>query len=287
MPNVNANGAGSSAPLLMVMGLGAQMILWDEEFCEQLATRGHYVIRFDNRDIGLSTKFDDAGVPNIIEAMAAAGRGEKIKTAYTLDDMADDSAGLLDALGIDKAHICGASMGGMIVQTIAIRHPSRVLSLTSIMSTTGNPDLPLPKPEAMNILMTPAPTEREAFIEHSMKVWRTIAGPGFPLDEEMIRRKSELSYDRSFYPEGTIRQLLAIMAHGSRKSALANVAAPTLVIHGADDPLVPVEAGKDTAESIPGAQLMIIDGMGHDLPREIWPRIADAISSLTHKATAT
>ncbi|MBW2060837.1 MAG: alpha/beta hydrolase [Deltaproteobacteria bacterium] len=293
MPNVTANGIQieydtfgdrSSPPLLLIMGLGAQMILWDEEFCDQLASQGLYVIRFDNRDIGLSTKFDEAGVPNVMEMMAAAQRGEEVKAPYTVDDMADDAVGLLDSLDIDKAHICGASMGGMIAQTVASRHPSCVLSLISIMSTTGDPALPQAKPEAMEVLLTPVPEKREAYIEHSLKASRTIGSPGFPFDEKRVRERTARGFDRSFHPQGVARQLAAVIAHGSRKPALAKVTTPTLVIHGADDPLVPVEGGRDTASAIPEAELLIIEGMGHDLPIGAWPRIVDAIARNTRRA---
>ena len=287
MSNVEANGIrieydtfGNkfSPPLLLIIGLGGQMIDWDKEICEALAAKGLYIIRFDNRDTGLSTKFEDAGVPDIMEAFTANLQGTPIKAPYTLDDMADDAAGLLEALGIQKAHICGMSMGGMIAQTIAIRHPNRVLSLTSIYSSTGNPDLPQPKPEIMQILITPPPEEREAAIEFTVKMFKTIAGTGFPFDETWIRNLAARRYDRSFYPEGIARQLIAILAHGNRKEALTSVSVPTLIIHGDEDPLVPLEAGKDTADAILGANLMIIKGMGHDLPHKgAWPQIVDAI----------
>ncbi len=277
-------GKSSSKPLLLIMGLAAQMIMWDEEFCEKLAAKGHYVIRFDNRDVGLSTKFDKAGVPDVMAAISASMQGEKIDAPYTIDDMADDSVGLLDALGIDKAHICGASMGGMIAQTIAFRHPARVLSVTSIMSSTGARDLPQAKPDVMMLLLAPPPVKREANIEHGVKVWRAISGPGFPFDEEYMRKKMALSYDRCFYPQGVMRQLVAILAHGDRTPALKSVTTPTLVIHGADDPLVPVECGKATAAAVPGANLLIIKGMGHSLPVEVWPQIIDAITALAQKA---
>ncbi len=293
MAHVKANGIqieydtfgdSSSPPLLLIMGLAAQMILWDEEFCKQLAAKGHYVIRFDNRDVGLSTKFEEAGIPNVMEVMTAAMQGQKVDSPYTLDDMANDSVGLLDALGIGKAHICGASMGGMIAQTIAIRHPERVASLTSIMSSTGDPNLPRAKPEIMSILFTPPPADRDANIEHGIRMWRTISGPGFPFDEDWTRKRVALSYDRCFYPQGVARQLVAIMAHGDRTPFLKSVTMPTLVVHGADDPLVPVECGRATAEAIPGALLLIIDGMGHNLPIGAWPQITDAIAAHTKKA---
>ncbi|MFW9784189.1 MAG: alpha/beta fold hydrolase [Candidatus Heimdallarchaeota archaeon] len=272
-------GNSSDKPLLLVMGLGAQMILWDKEFIKSLTDRGFYVIRFDNRDVGLSTKCEEAGEPNVMQAVMAAQRGETVEAPYSLEDMADDAMGVLDALGIDKAHICGASMGGMIVQIIAFRHPSRVLSLTSIMSTTGNPDLPQPTPEAMQALLSPAPTERNAYIEHSLKIGRLLYGSGFPYDEKRRRELAEEVYDRCFYPIGFGRQLLAIMANGNRKPKLSSIKVPTLVIHGGDDPLVPVQGGRDTHEAIPGSELLIIDGMGHSLPPEIWEQVSDAIAA--------
>jgi len=296
MPSAQANGIQieyetfgdpSSRALLLIMGLGGQMIFWDEEVCEQLAERGHHVIRFDNRDVGLSTRFEEEGVPDVLKALEASLNGEKIQAPYTLDDMADDAVGLLDALNIEKAHICGASMGAMIAQTVAIRHPSRVLSLIPIFGSTGNPELPKPKPEVIKALLTPLPSGREANIEQRLKNIRMFAGPGFPFDEEWTRSKVAASYDRAFYPQGVARQYVGILAHGNRKPALASVTAPTLVIHGADDPLVPVEGGKDTADAIPGAELLIIDGMGHDLPHGgAWPQIIEAISAHTRKAEA-
>jgi pimeloyl-ACP methyl ester carboxylesterase len=270
----------------MIIGLGAQMIHWDDDLCQDLAKRGHYVIRFDNRDVGLSTKFDEAGVPNLLETFGKIMQGEKIKPPYTLDDMADDAVGLLDALGIRQAHICGMSMGGMIAQAVAIRHLSRVLSLISIYSTTGNPEVPQPKPEVIGLLITPPPAEREAFIEHMLGLFKTIAGPGFAVDEKWTRKIMAGSYDRCFYPQGMARQLVAILTHGNRGPALASVKVPTLVVHGTSDPLVPVEGGKDTAKAVPGAQLMLIEGMGHDLPHGgAWPRIVEAIAAHTSKAT--
>lgn len=237
-------GNPSGRPLLLIIGLGGQMIHWDDDLCEDLAKHGHYVIRFDNRDVGLSTKFDEAGVPNVVETFGRIMQGEKIKPPYTLDDMADDAVGLLDALGIRKAHICGMSMGGMIAQAIAIRYLSRVLSLISIYSTTGNPEVPQPKPEVIGLLITPPPAEREAFIEHMLGLFKTIAGPGFAVDEKWTRKIMAESYDRCFYPQGMARQLVAILTHGNRGPALASVKVPTLVVHGTSDPLVPVEGGR-------------------------------------------
>jgi len=279
-------GSSSDRPLLLIMGLGGQLIFWDDALCRDLAARSHYVIRFDNRDTGLSTKFDEAGVPDIVETIGKMMQGQEISIPYTLEDMADDTAGLLDALGIEKAHICGISMGGMIAQTIAIRHPSRLLSLISIYSSTGNPELPRPKPEVMGFLIAIPPREREAFIKHMVGLFKAIAGHGFPFDEEWTRKIIGQGYDRCFYPQGIARQLVAILTQRNRKPALASVKVPTLVIHGTADPLVSIEGGKDTAEAIPGAQLMLIEGMGHDLPHKgAWPQIVEAITAHTLKAT--
>jgi pimeloyl-ACP methyl ester carboxylesterase len=273
-------GKHGEPPLLLIAGLACQLIHWDEALCEQLARRGHYVIRFDNRDVGLSTKLEEAGVPDI----GALMRGEAIQPPYTIEDMAGDAVGLIDALGIEKAHICGMSMGGMIAQAVAINHPRRVLSLISIYSTTGNPELPPPTEEALGILLTPPPEEREANIEYTIKVFRTITGPGFSFDEEWHRKLAAQAYDRAFYLPGAARQFVAIWTQKNRKPALASVSVPTLVIHGTDDPLVPVEGGKDTAEAVPEAELKIIEGMGHDLPHSgAWPQIIDAIVDHTHK----
>jgi pimeloyl-ACP methyl ester carboxylesterase len=273
-------GDSAARPLLLIGGLADQLIHWDDDLCRDLSERGHYVIRFDSRDAGLSTKFDEAGVPDL----GAVARGEK-GPPYTLEDMADDAVGLLDALDIRKAHICGASMGGMIAQTIAIRHPSRILSLVSIYSTTGNRDLPPPKPEMMERLRTPAPAEREVYIKHMVDLFKAMAGPGFAFDEAWTRMITTRAYDRSFSPQGTIRQIAAIMTQPDRKKALASVTVPALVIHGTDDPVVPMEAGKDTAEAIPGARLILIEGMGHDLPHGgAWPRIVEAIAAHTLRA---
>lgn len=282
---VETFGDPSGRPLLLIIGLGAQMIHWDDNLCKDLAERGHYVIRYDNRDVGLSTKFEEAGLPDLMEIFGKLLGGEKINPPYTLKDMADDAAGLLDALGIRKAHICGMSMGGMIAQTIALRHPSRVLSLISIYSTTGNPEVPQPKPEVTGLLIAPPPREREANVEHMLHVFNTIAGSGFPFDEQWTRRIMAESYDRSFYPQGMVRQLVAVLTQENRVPDLASVTVPTLVVHGTDDPLVPVEGGKDTARAVPGADLMLIEGMGHDLPHGgAWPRIVEAITAHTQKA---
>jgi len=293
MPHVTANGIQieydafgdrSSPALLLIAGNGAQLIVWDAGFCERLAKTGLYVIRFDNRDVGLSTKFDEAGMPDLMAAFQAAMLGQKVESAYTLDDMADDAVGLLDAMGIGKAHICGASMGGMIAQIVAYRHPGRILTLTSMMSTTGNPALPFGRQDAIAALLAPAPAERGAYVEHYVNVWRRIWSPGFPFEEENVRKFMEKSYDRCYCPQGMARQNAAIIAGGDRRPKLASIKAPTLVIHGADDPLIPVAGGKDTAESIPGAKLLIVEGMGHDMPQGVWAQIVDAVAKHTAQA---
>jgi pimeloyl-ACP methyl ester carboxylesterase len=282
MPAVSANGIqieydtfgdDSSPALLLIIGAGGQMIYWEFEFCESLAKRGLFVIRFDNRDAGLSTKFDEAGIPDMMAAM----EGKPVAAAYSLDDMAADAVGLLDALGIQKAHICGASMGGMIAQIISYRYPERVLSLTSIMSSTGNPELPQMKPEVLAAVFKPVPAEREAYIEHNVNLWRMLWSPGFPFDEKRLRRVLAEGYDRSYYPPGMIRQSLAVLKNGYRKSLIASIKAPTLIIHGDEDPLMSVEGGKEISQLIPSAKLLIINGMGHDMPKEVWSQITDAI----------
>jgi len=291
MPKVNVNnteieyetiGDPISKPLLLIAGLGSQMLAWTDEMCEILANRGFFVIRFDNRDIGLSTKFEDAGLPDFLEINAAYSRGETPKVPYTLEDMASDALGVLDALNIDKAHICGASMGGMIAQVLAYKHPSRVLSLTLIMSTTGNPDLPQPKPEILAQFFAPVPSEREGFIEEMVKRGRLIHGT-FAYDEDQSREYRAKEYDRSYYPEGITRQLAAMAVPGNLKPKLAAIRAPTLVIHGREDPLNHVEAGKDIATAIPGAELLILDGMGHSFPREAIPHIVNALVANSNK----
>ena len=283
MPNVIANGiqieydtfGDSSFPaLLLIMGGGSQMIYWEAEFCDLLADKGFFVIRFDNRDIGLSTKFEDAGIPDMMAVM----KGESVTPPYTLEDMADDAIGLLDALGIEKANICGASVGGMIAQVVSYRHPERVLSLTSIMSSTGNPALPQIKPEILAEVYKPVPDEREAYIEHNVNMWRKLWSPGFQFEEKRLRALMAESYDRSYYPQGMARQSAAVMAHGYQRASIASIKATTLVIHGDKDPFMPVEGGKETAELIPGSKLLIIKGMGHDIPKGTWPIIVDTIS---------
>ncbi len=277
-------GAPNDPVMLLIMGLGAQMILWREEFCNDLAARGFRVVRFDNRDVGRSSWCDAMGVPDLTAAMTAmVTRQPPPPAPYLLSDMAADAAGLLDALGVKRAHIVGASMGGMIAQALAIEHPRKVLSLTSIMSTTGNPDLPQAKPEALGALLGPPPTTREEAIERGISVFHTIGSPKY-VDENEIRDLAARQYDRGFNPTGVMRQLVAILSSGSRNEALRRLSVPALVIHGRIDPLVPFAAGEDTAASIPGARLLALDDMGHDMPKPLWPQIIDAICEVAAQA---
>ncbi|MFX1281814.1 MAG: alpha/beta fold hydrolase [Promethearchaeota archaeon] len=274
-------GDPSSKPLLLVMGIEAQMFYWPEELLKTLANQGFYVIIFDNRDVGLSTKFKDADSLNTTEIFTKLIMGENVEIPYTLEDMADDAVGLLDHLNIDKAHICGVSMGGMIVQIIAIRHPTRVLTLTSIMSATGDPRFH-PTPEFQQEAYKPIPTEREANIEENIKRERLRYGT-LPFDEERAREYYTKAYDRSFNPKSAERHMLAVVAAGNIKSRLKSIKVPTLVIHGKEDLLVPKEGGIDVADGVPGAELLLIDGMGHSLPPEVLPQIIDALVANTAK----
>jgi pimeloyl-ACP methyl ester carboxylesterase len=274
-------GDPADPALLLVMGLGMQLIHWDLEFCEGLAERGFHVIRFDNRDAGRSTKID-APVPNVMRAMA----GVPTRAPYLLEDMANDSFGLLDQLGIERAHVTGVSMGGMIAQTMAIRRPERVLSLGSMLSTTGDRRVGTPKLRVWSVLMRRAPNQREAYIEYFVRVFRMIGSPRYPVDEERMRERAAATYDRCHHPAGTARQLGAILASGSRTAGLRRLDVPAVVVHGRDDPLVPFRAGAATARAVPGAELVAIPGMGHDLPRELWPRVADALVANAERAAA-
>jgi pimeloyl-ACP methyl ester carboxylesterase len=277
-------GDPGAPPLLLVMGLGAQMVAWDDAFCARLAEAGgHHVIRFDNRDIGHSTYLTSLGVPDLQGLMQQAMAGRPLQQVpYTLRDMAADCVGLLDALGIARAHVVGASMGGAIGQELCIHHPHRMLSFTSIMSTTGAPGLPPPTPEALAVLFSPSPTTFEAYLPHHAKVWRVLRGPSaFPLDEARDTERAQLVFLRGLNPPGVARQLAAILASGNRKPALRGVRVPTLVIHGEADPLVPVACGVDVADAIAGATLLRIPRMGHALPIGMWPQIVEAIAAHT------
>jgi pimeloyl-ACP methyl ester carboxylesterase len=261
------------------------MILWDDEFCALLAARGRYVVRFDNRDIGLSTKLDGAPVPGIAQYLLSRLPGVKYRAPYTLRDMAQDAVGLLDALGIDRAHVVGASMGGAIAQEMALHFRSRLHTLTAIMSTTGNPKLPRPTRAAFAVLLRRAPLEREAFLKFYVDTWRVLSGDVMPFDAERTRRTGLATYERGVNPAGVGRQLAAIVASGDRHRALRSVDVPALVIHGTADPLVRYPAALDLCAAIRGATLVPIAGMGHALPRQAWPRMVDAIA--THTATAS
>ncbi|SNR91713.1 Pimeloyl-ACP methyl ester carboxylesterase [Geodermatophilus saharensis] len=272
-------GSPEDTPLLLVMGLATQMIGWPDEFCRMLADRGLYVIRFDNRDIGLSTHLDAAGAPDVLAVMG----GDHSRVAYRLPDMAEDTAGLLDALGLGSAHVVGASMGGMIAQALAIAHPEKVRSLTSIMSTTGDPAVGAPAEAALGVLLAPPATDRESAVQRAVDTYRVIGSPGFEFDESGLRERAGLSFDRAYNPAGVARQLAAILASPDRTADLARVAVPTLVVHGAQDALVNVSGGRATAAAIPGAELVVVEGMGHDLPREVWPQLVDRITGLVDR----
>ncbi len=260
------------------MGLGAQMVLWDDAFCEALAAQGYRVIRFDNRDIGRSAKLTGGGRLSALEFLALRLFGRKVKAPYLLSDMAADTIGLLDALGIQTAHLVGASMGGMIAQECAIRHPARVRSLTSIMSTTSEPGLPGPTKEALAVLMQSPPRTKEEYFISFKRTWRVLRAGSFPEDEAMDEVRAERCFSRGLNPAGVGRQFRAIIASGSRKQALASVKAPTLVIHGRIDPLVKVECGMATAKAVPGAKLVLLDDMGHAIARHTWSPIIEAIA---------
>ena len=291
MPKANVNeieieyetiGNPSSKPLLLIAGLGTSLLAWTDEFCQKLVDKGFFVVRYDNRDVGLSTKFDSAGIPNMMEIGAAYTRGETPKVPYTLVDIADDAVGVLDALNIEKAHILGASMGGIIAQIIGYRYPSRVLSLNIIISTTGNPTLPQAKPEIMAQFFAPVPSEREAYIEEMIKRDKLIYG-NYDYDEALGRKFRGMEYDRSYYPEGVARQMAAMTVPGNIQPYISEIKAPTIVIHGKEDPFNSVEAGKEIASTIPGAELMLIDGMGHSLPKELLDQIIEAIVANSKK----
>jgi len=279
-------GDPAAEPLILIMGLGAQMVLWDDDFCRQLAARGFRVIRFDNRDIGLSSKLSGGKPLGALEMLKLRLFKIPVKAPYRLRDMAEDTVGLMDALGIASAHLVGASMGGMIAQETAISFPDRVRSLTSIMSTTGNPKIPGPTREAMAVLMAPPPKSKEEYIERFGKSWKVMRVGSFPEDEARDLVLAERTFARGLNPAGVGRQLRAILASGSRKERLRTVKTPTLVIHGTVDPLVHPAGGRDTAASIPGAKLLMIEGMGHALPIPMWPQIIDAIDKHAHGASA-
>src|SRR5438132_3343157 len=279
-------GNDNAEPLLLIMGLGAQMIHWDDAFCEQLAVHGVRVIRFDNRDIGKSSHLTGGKRLTPLELLKLRFLRIPVAAPYRLIDMAKDTLGLMDTLGIKSAHLVGASMGGMIAQEIAMTFPERVRSLTSIMSTTGNPKVPPPTREASAMLMAPPPATKEEYFVRFAQTWKILRVGSFPQDEALDRSRAERTYARGLNPAGVGRQLRAILASGSRKQRLASVQTPTLVIHGTVDPLVRPEGGKDTAASIPGAKLLMIEGMGHALPIPMWPQIIGASDEHAHRAAA-
>jgi pimeloyl-ACP methyl ester carboxylesterase len=274
-------GDPSGEPILMVMGLAMQMIAWPEELCAMLAERGYRVVRFDNRDIGRSTWMDSAGVPSRVDMLI----GRRATAPYLLRDVAADVFGLMDHLGIESAHLVGASMGGMIAQTVAIERPERVRSLVSMMSTTGSRRVGHPSYRTFGVMLSKAPHGRGAAIERAVKTFRVVGSPGFRFDEERIREIAGASFDRGYNPAGILRQMHAITASGDRTSGLHRLRLPATVIHGNRDPLVNPSGGRATAAAIPGARLRMIEGMGHDLPRDLWPTFAEEIAATAERAT--
>ncbi|USA39392.1 alpha/beta fold hydrolase [Pelagerythrobacter marinus] len=282
------HGDPADPPILLIMGLGAQLTLWPIELVEALAGRGFRVIRYDNRDIGLSHKFDGVKAPGILPLMLLGRIGLAPRVPYTLNDMAADAVGLLDAIGIERAHIVGASMGGMIAQHVAFTWPERAISLTSIMSTTGNRRLPPARKEALDVLTRrPDSTDEAVLVAHGMKIARTIGSPAYPAEEERLRANVTAGIRRSYYPAGLQRQIAAIIADGDRRKRLRGVEAPTLVLHGEADPLVPLAGGEDTAAAIRGARLRTFPGMGHDLPLELVEPMAEEIAQHARAAGRT
>jgi pimeloyl-ACP methyl ester carboxylesterase len=268
--------------MLLVMGLGTQMLGWHEDLCVQLAERGFHVIRFDNRDIGRSTRLTHVPAPTLRQLALRDAKA----AGYSLDDMADDAIGLLDHLGIERAHVVGASMGGMIAQTIAIRHPDRARSLVSIMSNTGARFTGQPALRVLPVFLKRAPRTREGYVEHTVKLFEAIGSPGFERDEDEFRATLGRAYERGIDPSGSARQLAAIMTAGDRAPELRRLDLPALVIHGKADKLVNPSGARATAKAIPGARLLLIDGMGHDLPRGAWPQIVEAIAENAARADA-
>ncbi|HEY0476147.1 MAG TPA: alpha/beta fold hydrolase [Kofleriaceae bacterium] len=296
MPQIDANGIKleyevsgppGAPPILLVMGLGAQLTRWPEAFHTALVDAGFRVIRYDNRDIGLSTRFDAAGTPALASAAVRAALGLPVRAPYLLSDLAADAVGLLDALGIASAHVVGVSMGGMIGQILAAQHASRVRTLVSIMSSSGDRRLPQPHWRLrLALVRRPTETDRQARIDGIVRVLKLIASPGYPADDAVLRDQVARDVDRSYHPRGVGRQLLAILASGSRAAILGQIKAPTLILHGAEDPLVPVAAAHDLQRRIPGARLEIFPGMGHDLPRALVPVITSRIADHVRRAEA-
>ncbi|GAB0115389.1 alpha/beta fold hydrolase [Acidisoma sp. C75] len=283
-------GAETAETILLIAGLGTQMIRWTDSFCAGLAARDYRVVRFDNRDAGCSTHFAAQGPINFAALASALAKGRQPDLPYTMEDMALDAIGLLDALSICRAHVVGRSMGGMIAQIMACEHPMRVQSLTSIMSSSGNPDLPSSAPDVMASLLREAPDPRSdeaGFIEHAVAFARRIAGSSYPLDEEAHRRLIARELRRGYVPGGFGRQLATIAVSGDRRDRLMKISVPTLVVHGAEDPLFPLACGEDTAASIPGSEWLPIEGMGHDLPPSLYRMISDGIDRTIGRARVT
>jgi pimeloyl-ACP methyl ester carboxylesterase len=283
---VEDHGPVTGEPLVLIMGLGMQLVAWHTEFVASLVARGFRVIRFDNRDSGLSQRFDHLGVSNLALESIKYAVGLKVTGPYTVADMADDTASLLDALGIQSAHVCGASMGGMIAQQLAVRHPARVKSLTLMMTTSGSRRLPGPTLKVRRALISrPADAnDIESVIAHYVRLYKLIGSPRYPASDAYLHERLGMSVRRSYRPQGTARQMVAIAADGNRSALLAQIKLPTQVIHGQDDPLVPVAAGHDLTSKIAGAKLDVIEGMGHDLPVELWPRFVAGISDAAARA---
>lgn len=296
MPQINANGLqfeyetfgnAKDPALLLIMGLGGQLVQWPDEFCEALAGGGYYVIRYDNRDVGLSTRMGHLGKAKLVSAGLLSTLRLPVKSAYKLDDMAVDAVGVLDALSIQSAHIVGISMGGMIGQIVAAKHPARVRSFVSIMSSSGHKNLPGPSLRIqLRMIKRPKAFDRESLINYSMETWRLIGSPAFPTPSEVLRARVERAFDRANYPQGLGRQTVAILASGSRMPLLPKINAPTLIIHGDKDPLVHVAAAYNLARYISGAKLEIISGMGHDLPPQLLPQLQQMILSHLKSAAA-
>ena len=293
MPLLQSNGisiayetAGDpkGVPLLLILGLGMQLMSWPDDLVEGLVDLGFYVVRFDNRDSGLSEKFDHAGKPSLALAFVKSLLRLPLKSAYKLDDMADDALGVMRALGIARAHVVGASMGGMIAQIIAARHPDRVLSLTSIMSSSGRRGLPGPTRAARSVLLSRPSNAKniDSLVTHMSNTFRVIGSPAYPTPEKQLRARMQRAIKRNVSPAGVARQMVAIAASGDRSALLQTISVPTLVIHGAADPLVPLACGEDTARQIPGARLEVIEGMGHDLPSQLIERLLALIDAHAH-----
>lgn len=283
---VEDHGPTSGEPLVLIMGLGMQLVAWHEDFVDRLVGRGFRVIRFDNRDIGLSQQFDHLGVPNVAAMTFMSLFGLPVRSPYGLPDMAADTVGVLDVLGLQKAHVCGASMGGMIAQQLAVRHPQRVKSLALMMTTSGARGLPGPSLKMRNAIMSRPPSAApfDSIVDHYVRLYRLIGSPGFPTAEDYLRQRLTRSVRRAYRPRGVARQLAALIADGDRSALLPRIQAPTIVLHGRDDPLVPVAAGHDLAAKIPGAKLEVIDGWGHDLPPPLWPRLVQSIEATASRA---